>query len=523
MQAGIQESPFEIQQPESSIQERPFGVEKSAPGAEKAVFRAAGRFIRRRWLLILAISVTVLLPCFWHKHIEAGDLGSHVYNAWLTELVQKGQLSGLTIAHQWNNVAFDLLLSGFGKIVGWVWAEKLAVSLCVLTFFWGAFFLIAAAAGRAPLFLTPLIAIVSYGWTFQQGFINYYLSLGLSFFALAILWRGNRKERLVVVLLVPLIFMAHPLGLVWLAGAGGYAIAAERLPQHRFVLFALATLLAVSTSLYVQRHFFVHPSTKPPYVYNGADQVVLYSRGYKLIAFAMVSFVLFALGNEVWRRRTDAEIRGTGAILFQLYLMLQSLLFVLPEGVLVPGYKAPVTYLPHRLTTLSAVIICGLLALMKARKWHLFVYSTVAALFFSLLYRDTGIINDMEEQSERLIATLPFGQRVLFTITDGGLRLNIGHFVDRSCINHCFSYGNYEPSTGQFRLRAMPDNGKVMTQVPDVWQMEVGNYHVRSEDLPAYEIYQCGEKGRQVCLRSLKAGEKNNPPVAIQGSPFDVR
>jgi len=63
----------------------------------------------------------------------------------------------------------------------------------------------------------------------------------------------------------------------------------------------------------------------------------------------------------------------------------------------------------------------------------------------------------------------------------------------------------------------------VMWQVPDVWLMEVGNYNVRAEDLPAYEIYQCGEKGRQVCLRSLEAGEKNSPAVAIQGSPFDVR
>ena len=128
----------------------------------------------------------------------------------------------------------------------------------------------------------------------------------------------------------------------------------------------------------------------------------------------------------------------------------------------------------------------------------------------------------MEEQSERLVASLPFGQRVLFTIADGGLRLNIGHFVDRSCINHCFSYGNYEPSTGQFRVRAMPGNGKVMWQVPDVWLMEVGNYNVRAEDLPAYEIYQCGEKGRRVCLRSLEAGERNSPSVALYGSPFDV-
>jgi hypothetical protein len=499
----------------TSIEESPFGIQES-------VFYVAGRFIKQRWLLILGLSAALLIPCFWHKHIEAGDLGSHVYNAWLAELVQRGQLPGLTIARQYHNVAFDLLLSALGKIVSWVWAEKLAVSLCVLIFFWGAFALISAAARRAPLFLTPLIAIVSYGWTFQQGFINYYLALGLSFVALAILWRGKPKDRIFVIPWVPLIFLAHPLGLLWLAGAGGYVMVTERLPRYRIFLFAAATLLAISINFYVLHHYSVYHSTKPPYLYNGADQIVLYSHAYKLIALALVSFVLLALAKEVATRRNDPDLRGTGGILLQLYLILQFLLLVLPEGVLVPGYKAPLTYLPHRLTTLSAVIICGLLGLMRPRRWQLFVYGTVAILFFSLLYRDTGIINNMEDQTERLVASLPLGQRVLFTIADGGLRLNIGHFVDRSCIDHCFSYGNYEPSTGQFRVRAMPGNRVVMSRVPDVWQMEVGRYDVRAEDLPAYEIYQCGEKGRQVCLRSLEAGEKNSPPLTIQGSPFDV-
>src|SRR5712672_2375936 len=522
MPAGSQEPVFGIQEPALRIEESVPAIQISAPAFQEPLFKVVGRFIRQRWLLILGISAAALIPCFWHKHIEAGDLGSHVYNAWLAELVQRGELSGLRIVPQWNNVAFDPLLSAFGEIVNWMWAERLAVSLCVLIVFWGVFAFIAAATRRAPLLLMPVIAMVAYGWTFQQGFINYYLALGLSFFALAILWRGSRKERLAVLPLVPLIFLAHPLGLIWLAGAGAYALVAERLPRHRVLLFAAATLLTLSTNFFVQRRYVVSRSTKPPYVYNGADQIVLYSRAYKRIPLLLVSFVFLALTREIAKRRNDPEIRGTVGVLLQLYLMLQSLLFVMPEGVLVPAYKAPLTYLPHRLTTLSAVMICSLLGLMRPRKWHLLAYGTVAALFFLLLFRDTGIINSMEEQTERLVASLPFGQRVLFTIADGGLRLNIGHFVDRSCINHCFSYGNYEPSTGQFRVRAMPGNGKVMSQVPDVWLMAVGNYNVRAEDLPAYEIYQCGEKVRRVCHRSLEAGERNSPSVALHGSPFDV-
>ena len=492
-------------------------------GSQKPIFRAAAEFTQQRWALILGASAAVLIPCYWHKHIEAGDLGSHVYNAWLAELVRHGQLPGLWIAPQWNNIAFDLLLSAFRKIFDWAWAEKLAVSVCVLTFFWGVFTLVSAAARRAPLFLMPAIAIVAYGWTFQQGFINYYLSLGLSFFALAILWRGVGRERLAALAFVPLIFLAHPLGLVWLAGAAAYLIAAEELPRYRLLLFGAAALFVVSVGLFVQHRYFVYKSNHPLYLYNGADQIVLYSRLYKVLAVAVVLFVLLTLASELRKRREDQEFKEAGIVLLQLYLILQALVLVMPFGVFLPGYKAPLTFLPHRLTTLSAVLICGLLALTRPRKWQLFAYAAAAVLFFSLLYRDTGIINDMEGQSERLVSTLPFGQRVLFTIRNSDLRVNIAHFVDRACIHHCFSYGNYEPSTGQFRVRAMPGNGAVMSEVPDVWRMENGVYDVTPNDLPAYEIYRCGEKGREVCLRSLQAGEKNNPPLASQISPFAVR
>jgi hypothetical protein len=63
------------------------------------------RFIRARWIPILLLSVLVLLPCYWHRRIEAGDLGSHTYNAWLALLVSKGQAPGLHVVRQWNNVA----------------------------------------------------------------------------------------------------------------------------------------------------------------------------------------------------------------------------------------------------------------------------------------------------------------------------------------------------------------------------------------------------------------------------------
>src|SRR5258705_4253379 len=153
MPAGSQEPVLSIQEPAHRIEKPVPAIQISALAFQEPLFKVVGRFIRQRWLLILGISAAALIPCFWHKHIEAGDLGSHVYNAWLAELVQRGELSGLRIVPQWNNVAFDLLLSAFRKIVNWMWAERLAVSLCVLIFFWGVFAFIAAATRRAPLLL----------------------------------------------------------------------------------------------------------------------------------------------------------------------------------------------------------------------------------------------------------------------------------------------------------------------------------------------------------------------------------
>src|SRR5712672_4222573 len=98
---------------------------------------AAGRFLRAYWLRSTLISITLLAPCFWHRRIEAGDLGSHVYNAWLAQLIERGQAPGLYLARQWNNVLFDLLLLKLGNLFGFAVAQKIGVSLCVLIFFWG--------------------------------------------------------------------------------------------------------------------------------------------------------------------------------------------------------------------------------------------------------------------------------------------------------------------------------------------------------------------------------------------------
>src|SRR5580700_3432008 len=163
----------------------------------------------KKWL-ILVISLAMIVPCLWHRRTEAGDLGSHVYNAWLAQLIEKGQAPGLYLVRQWNNVLFDWILLHAANVVGFAAAEKIVVSACVLIFFWGVFAFVAAASGQPPWFLTPCIAMLAYGFSFNMGFLNYYLSLGLASFSLALLWRGRGVERLLGLLLVPFVLLAHP-------------------------------------------------------------------------------------------------------------------------------------------------------------------------------------------------------------------------------------------------------------------------------------------------------------------------
>jgi len=46
-------------------------------------------------VLALLVSAVILIPCFWQRHIQAGDLASHVYNAWLAQLVGQGNAPGV--------------------------------------------------------------------------------------------------------------------------------------------------------------------------------------------------------------------------------------------------------------------------------------------------------------------------------------------------------------------------------------------------------------------------------------------
>jgi hypothetical protein len=483
--------------------------------ADSSAFAAAFRFVVKHWLALSGISVLILVPCFWHREIVASDLGSHLYNAWLVQLIHRGQAPGLWIAPQHTNILFDILLSNLGSILGLRPAEKLAVSLAVLIFFWGTFALISAAVRRPPWSLLPCIALVTYGWTFHLGFFNYYLSLGLSFFGLALWWRGKGWERLSLLLIAPLVFIAHPLGLIWLLGAAVYIGIAEMLPHHRYqwVLCFAAAAFLFAVHIGIWHHYIVDHGARPFYSFNGADQLVLFGERYRVLARALLAFALVSIAIDLIRRRRESGFLKYYSIPIQLYILAMFSVLVLPDAIHFPPPTATIALLTERFTSITAVIGCCVLGAIQPRKWHFAVGAAIAAVFFTFLYRDTTIVNRMEAQIVELVGKLPPNQRVLATIEPfPGSRILNQHIIDRACIARCFSYGNYEPGSGVFRVRATSGNPYVLSSYELATETEEGDYLVQPCDLPVDEFYQCSENGTEICIRALKAGQYNGEP-----------
>lgn len=474
------------------------------------------QFVRTKKRAIFAISIAMIVPCLWHRRIEAGDLASHVYNAWLAQLIEKGQAPGLYIVRQWNNVLFDWALLHAANVLGFVAAEKIVVSLCVLIFFWGVFALVAAASGRPPWFLAPCIAMLTYGYAFNMGFLNYYLSLGLASFSIALLWRGRGVERFLGLLILPFfILLAHPIGFLWLAGMGLYLLLWTKLPNWWKLCTpasAVATLLAIHGYLAHRARFPVDWGHDPFYVMNGVDQLTLYGQRYTVLGWATLGFGVFCVVVDLISRRKDISFWQSLRLPAELYFIAIVAVALLPENLRPSISGGWIGLLASRLTAITAILGLCLLGCLKPRKWHLAGFGACAIFFFVFLYTDTLDLNRMESRAEQIVSQLPFGTRVIATIwapPDSRVSF-IGHIADRACIGHCFSYANYEPSSGQFRIRAHPGSPVVSASDDDTEDMQAGEYEVQDEDLPVMEIFQCDEKDlTNLCIRSLASGEKN--------------
>jgi hypothetical protein len=466
---------------------------------------------RENWLKVLAVSVALLVPCFWHEALVAGDFGSHLYNAWLVQLARCGQAPGLWISAQWTNVLFDWMLEAFASFLPIHLAGKIAVYVTALLFFWAAFSFVSVASRRPAWVITPLLAMVTFGWTFQSGFCNYYLSLGLAFAGISFFWSQRGWRRIVPIVLSPIIAIAHPFGFAWFAGAVASIGVAEALPRRLYFSIATASLgILATTGWYLRHHYRVEPPAHSVVFYNGFDQMVL-TKLYAVPVAGLALFTVISIGRDLLGRGRDAGFLARGLVLLQLYIVVEACVVLLPDVIYSSQITAPLRAIAERTTAISAVLLCGLIACAKQRKWHFPALLAASLLFFALLYHDTGKLSSMEQQAEQLVRTVPPGERILFTIHQPrNYRFSSLHIVDEACIGQCFSYGNYEAATNAFRVRALQGNRIVMSKFEQTSAVELGHYIVQPEDLPAQQIYQCGPTWTTLCIHSLQAGEKTD-------------
>jgi hypothetical protein len=271
--------------------------------------------------------------------------------------------------------------------------------------------------------------------------------------------------------------------------------------------------------MYILAHYRVFWSREPAWFFNGADQLLLYGSHYSQPAILLFVFASACLLGDVFRRLRASEPLAPYVLPAQLYGLALLVVLLLPSVVQLPGYSSPAGFLTERLSAISAMMACCLLAVIKPRKWHLAGFAAPACVFFFCLYADTARIARMETQAARLQRTLPPGSRVIATIPrSSGSRVFTHHIVDRACIGHCFSFGNYEPASGAFRIRARPGNGYATASFDDALAIERGRYLVRPQDLPLFQISPCAHSHSELCIRPLVAGELNGQSHGLRPS-----
>ena len=170
---------------------------------------------------VIAAFAALLVPVYWLPSVQSVDLCSHLYNAWLTLLVERGQAPGLAIVPQWTNFLFNVMLVELLRYLESEWACRLAVSAAVLVFNAGVYLLLRNPQRGYPWALFPFQAMFSYGFVYQIGFFNFYLSLGIGLIARSLLVGRFTPLRAVgggALLAVGI--LAHALPVLW---AGGIA------------------------------------------------------------------------------------------------------------------------------------------------------------------------------------------------------------------------------------------------------------------------------------------------------------
>ena len=455
---------------------------------------------------VAAVSAILLIPCFWQRRIQAGDLASHIYNSWLAQQIEFGKAPALAIAPVNTNVLFDLILSGLYRNFGAQAAQRIAVSLVVLIFFWGAFAFVSASSQSTPWFLIPCLTMFTYGWVFHMGFFNFYLAAGLSLWALALNLRSGVVPRLAVGALLLIAYAGHAIPPLWAGSVIVYTVIAQRLswrPRLFFFCFALCAIAGLS--YWFNTRYSTYSTSLQGLEATGIDQVWVFGLKYLAISIGLALLWCFLLLGVSYSRGMLGVIRD---IPFQLCILMAFSIFVFPTRIELPQYRMALTFISERMTLLQGVLICAFLATANPPKWLSGAFAALALMYFSFIYVDTVALNKMESRMEILTAGLSPVDRVFTSFQYPASRVGVlDHNLDRVCLGRCLSYANYEPVSAAFRVRVTEQNQMVVATTAEYAGLRDGGYIVKQMDSPIYQITLCDGPGENLCLKRLEPGD----------------
>jgi hypothetical protein len=459
--------------------------------------------------LTLAIAIALLIPCVWQPHIEAGDLASHLYNAWLAGQIQRGAIAGLTVAHPLTNVLSDGIMAALIGPLGPAWTARLVCGAAVETFFWGAFCFIAAANGRKPWILAPSLGMLAYGMIFHFGFLNFYISTGCSLWILALLWNPSRRGILPSIPLAVLALLAHPLPLAWAVCSLAYVQVARHLrtagAQVLLLLVGPAALILIQTALLSMfpSEWSLGQALRLEGVLGvtGALQFCLYGSKYLLIAAGMLVVWFFLFLERVDRGKLIADP------LVHLWLLNIMALVLIPSAIRFPQYQFGLLFISERISLFIAILFSAVIGGGSYGRAMTRLSSLVAIAFFAFVFIDVRAINGVDAEITSLVSELSPGQRVVASLQDSAGLNGLVHVLDWACIGRCFDYGNYEPGTGQFRIRVLRRNQVVAPSIAIAQEIEFGHHIVAPDEAPLYSICPGPDSEQPLRLQKMKAGD----------------
>jgi hypothetical protein len=246
--------------------------------------------------------------------------------------------------------------------------------------------------------------MLAYGWVFHMGFFDFYLALGLCFWALAVAWEWRPRRVAMAGALLLLAYTAHALPVIWTIGLLLYQWLARRIsPRARVKVTAAWVLGIVLLQAVFSRTMLSAWSLGQVRMASGADQVFVFDGKYYVVLIGL----LLVWGMLFLDLLKDAGLLGVvSSVPFQFCLISAAAVSILPGTLLLPGFRHTIVYMAERMSLGVGICVCAMLAAARPREFQRYAMAVVALVFFGFLYRDEKALNLIDDRLSGTIARI---------------------------------------------------------------------------------------------------------------------